>query len=530
MCGDGRGVWLDALAWSPDGKHLAAGTRDDAIIILAAANGAVETKIATSIRPSALTYTARGDQIVAAIGSKVRIFDVAGGSSADFTGECSSIELGAASRDRSVLVVGGERGAVCAYSIDKRARIAEYPDAHHFNPVASVSVSADGTSYATAGHDQWLQISLGGKLVTDTPQFPKQTHAIALLGDGNVVTAIDHTIAIAPAATARAATKVLADVVDVKMIVPSNDGKRLAIRTDGALEILGIDGKALAGPGAGHTAWLVAVGELPDGKVASIARDDRLIVWDGITPKRPLGTPGDGIWTGAIAARAPIAAASRGLEPTQIYDLATGKLVTSIEPDRYHSLTDVAVSPDGATLLALHQNEVRAWNARTGEALGVMWTRSSNGASGDPAIAFSPDGTKAVIAGSFVDVYDLATRKGLRSFPGPRESVSAALAADGTVAVGDSDRQVTIYGPDGKQLRQWDASSYSITGVGFAGRDRLVTSSLDGSTALWRLSDGHELARVRDHRGSVTKLSITGDGKRAITGGTDGRVIVYELR
>ncbi|HEV7555340.1 MAG TPA: WD40 repeat domain-containing protein, partial [Kofleriaceae bacterium] len=319
---------IDAVAWSPDGKHVAAGTRRDSIVILAAATGAVETKITTTMRPAALTYTARGDQIVAATGDKVRVFDVAGGSAADFAGECSDVELGAASRDRSVLVVGGERGAVCVYSIAKRARIAEYPNAHHYNPVASVSVSADGTSYATAGHDQWLQVWLGGKLATDTPQWPKETHAIALVDGGNVVTAIDHTIAIAPAATPRIATKALAEVVNARMVVPSNDGKRLAIRTDGALQIVGIDGKSLAGPGAGHTAWLVAVGELPDGHIASIARDDRLIVWDGTTPKRTLGAPGDKVWAAAIAARAPIAVTSSGIGPTRVYDLAAGKLVT----------------------------------------------------------------------------------------------------------------------------------------------------------------------------------------------------------
>jgi WD40 repeat protein len=497
-------------------------------MILAAATGAIETKITTTW-PTALTYTARGDQIVAATRDKVRVFDLAGGSAADFTGECSSIELGAASRDRSVLVVGGERGAVCVYSIAKRARIAEYPDAHHYNPVASVSVSADGTSYATAGNDHWLQVWLGGKLVTDTPEWPKETHAIALVGNGNVVTAIDHTIAIARAATPRIATKALADVVNAKMIVPSNDGKRLAIRTDGALQIIGIDGKALAGPGAGHTAWLLAVDELPDGHVASIARDDRMIVWDGATPKRTFGTPGDDVWDGAIAARAPIAATT-GLGPMRIYDLVTGKLVTSIDPDQLHHPSAPALSPDGATVLALDNDEVRAWSARTGQMLGVLWKRASNGASGAPAIAFSPDGAKVVIAGSFIEVYDLATRKLLRSFPGPRESRSAAVAADGTVAIGDSDREVTIYSADGAKLRAWQAARYSIIGVGFAGRDRVVTSSMDGSTALWRLSDGHELARVSDHRGSVTNLGMSGDGQRAITGGTDGRVIVYELR
>jgi WD40 repeat protein len=520
---------IDGLAWSPDGKHLAAGTRGNAIAIFAAATGKLEHGIPGAGEVRALTYSATGDQLIATRVSSVHAWNVADGSPAgDFTGDCSSIEVGAASRDRSVFVVGAERGGVCAYSIAKRARIAEYPDAHHYNAVSAVSVSDDGASYATAGNDDWFQIWLAGKLVPGGGHVLHRATAIALVGD-KVVTSIDHTIGVGPAATAGNPVTALADIVGATMIVPASDGKRLAIRTQAALQIVGIDGKLVAGPGAGHTAQVVAVGELPDGHVASIGRDDRLIVWDRTSPLRTLGSPGDKVWDGAIATRAAIAVTVSGLDPIRVYDLAAGKLVTSIELPRYESANTVAISPDGGTIASVtHDHVLRLWNARTGAELVAI--ASAGTESFNNRLAFSPDGASLVVAaGGSIGVIDVATRKTRRSFPGPHEAHAIAVAADGRIAVSDSDRSVAVYAADGTKLREWAAADYWVTGVAFAGAD-LVTSSLDDSTALWRTTDGHELARVRDHRATVETVAVSLDGKRAITGGSDGRVIVYELR
>jgi len=108
-------------------------------------------------------------------------------------------------------------------------------------------------------------------------------------------------------------------------------------------------------------------------------------------------------------------------------------------------------------------------------------------------LAFSPDAKQlaAVGAGGTAVLWDLTTRKQIRSFLGHRRAVfSAAFTPDGA---------------------------------------RLATSGGDGTVKIWDAKTGTELLTLLGHTGRVTSLAISKDGTRLATASEDGTSRIYLL-
>ncbi len=109
------------------------------------------------------------------------------------------------------------------------------------------------------------------------------------------------------------------------------------------------------------------------------------------------------------------------------------------------------------------------------------------------AIAFSPDGRYALLAGSdkTVRLHDIDAGRDIRRFIGHTASVWAVA-----------------FSPDGK---------------------RALSGSADASVRLWDVETGREIKRLAGHEALVTTVAFSPDGRKALSGGYDHNVILWDL-
>jgi len=115
-------------------------------------------------------------------------------------------------------------------------------------------------------------------------------------------------------------------------------------------------------------------------------------------------------------------------------------------------IASVAFSPDGQ-LLATGSNAVRVWDLKTGETVHVLWRNDERYAVVDITVAFDPDGQQiaasvGVNGDSTIRIWDSATGKELRKFPGFSGQVLLAFSPDGRWLVAASRNEARV--------RRWD--------------------------------------------------------------------------
>ena len=146
--------------------------------------------------------------------------------------------------------------------------------------------------------------------------------------------------------------------------------------------------------------------------------------------------------TFAFDSRAALSGAADG--SLILWDAATGRMLNRFTGHRYR-ITSVALAPDGRTALAgscdyrgiytdatCTTGELYLWDVRTG------WRRSSfmGHRDGIIRVAFAPDGRTifSVTSSNIVTVWDVQTRRAIRSFGSEGATTAAAFSADGKLA------------------------------------------------------------------------------------------------
>ena len=189
-------------------------------------------------------------------------------------------------------------------------------------------------------------------------------------------------------------------------------------------------------------------------------------------------------------------------------------------------------------------------------------------------LAYSPDGTRLVVAGSIgMWVYDAQTRDAVALFTGHTDIVSSATYApdggmlasgswDNTVRLwdaqtgrlkktllGHSDRVVSVaYSPDGGTLasggwdntvRLWDArtglpkvslvhSHWVHTLVYSPDGSKIATGAQDGSVRLWNVATGETLVTIPAHAEAVTSIAYAPNGGAIASGAQDGAIHLWD--
>jgi len=198
--------------------------------------------------------------------------------------------------------------------------------------------------------------------------------------------------------------------------------------------------------------------------------------------------------------------------------------------------------PEGVVGLGTVAGGAKALVATGGEvvtvdlATGREVERRPLGTSAGRAVAFSPDGKLALVAGDepTVGLFDLATgkeRHALRGAGGrPR---SLAFSPDGKlVLAGFDDNVIHLWDVDrGAEVRKFEGHTDQVFALAFSPDGRRFASGAsvtDPAARVWDVATGKALARLEGNAEAVYAVAFSPDGKSVLTGGEDDSVRLFD--
>jgi hypothetical protein len=217
----------------------------------------------------------------------------------------------------------------------------------------------------------------------------------------------------------------------------------------------------------------------------------------------------------------------------RLWDLATGQTLKTLT-GHTGGVRSVAFSPLGSRALSASEDKtLRLWDLATGQTLLTL-----TGHTGDVnSVTFSPDGKRA-LSGSddwTLRLWDLATGQTLKTLTGHTKEVrSVAFSPDVKQALsGSLDKTLRVWDLANGQTLMIRAAEVSWSVAFSPDGKRALSGNYDGTVRLWDLATGQIVKTltaptigrpVADFQRSVMSVAISPDGKRALSGSSDGTV------
>jgi RNA polymerase sigma factor (sigma-70 family) len=547
-----RGGWtvgIYSLAFSPDGKLLAAGEGDVRISLWDAASGEPRGTLAAS-GADVITFLPDGQRLLSAKGGTVHLWSVGGK-------ELRAVEVGSSFR---------------------RMPLALAPDGKSFaaGPDRDITQSDGMIRYVIRSEGTVSLWDIAANKERHRLDVPHQVLAVAISPDGNTLAySQDQTIHLLDVASWKEGRRI--DIAEGRAfnLAFSPDGQVLAASCRSDLQLWNVaTGRPLLRR-AGHSAAVDTVSFLDGGKrLLSTCRETGIArVWD-VDSGRQLHTfAGDWSPLGVVALSADgkLLASAGQFNRMSIWDTAAGQRVRLLQvekapPSKYaHDIRQLALSQDGRRLTSISNNNtgdramtILVQDAATGEQRSRLTepilekpSRATN------APTLSPDGrVMAQTAGRTIRVRDVSSGELLRSLQpeklqadeilinAPTFSKDGRLLACVSTIQSPSDR-----GPRGKgnKLHLWELATgkevgcfpvpFALAGV-FSPDGHMLASASDPADMrlrdtpirLWDAITGEEVGLLEGHGTFAASLAFAPDGQALATGLTHSTVLLWDLQ
>lgn len=578
----GHAMRVDGLAFSPDRRLLASGSKDNTVRLWDVERALELRKLSGHANwIKAVAFSPDGKLLATgALDGVVKLWEVSSGRELKSLSGGGSINAIAFSPDARLLATGNAEHAVQLWNAQTGQT--ERTLAGHSGAVLCVAFSPDGRTLATGARDNSVKL---WDVTTG-----RETHALA--GHAGRVRTLafspdsrrlasgsdDRTIKIWDAASGRE-TRTLAGMNDAVVSVAFTDGGRSVIAAGAGLRALrswdAESGRQLeASSDAESLETLEAATFSADGKlVATSSGDKTVVVRDVSAPKAPrvFETRASGVYATAFSPDGKWFASGSKDNTVRLWETATGRELLNLAGN-IGVINSVAFSPDSRAVAAGGlSGGVKLWEVMTGREL----MKLAGHAESVNAVAFNAAGVLASASNDrTIKLWDTAAApaRELRTLAGHGGEVHAlAFSADGArIASGSSNGEIKMwntadgqtvrtldghtalvssvaFGPDGKTLasasydqtaRVWDAASGQIIRTS-NGADKFtcVAYSRDGQTLLagnsrgeikfWNAANGADVRTLGAHTDAVNALAFSRDGRWLVSGSEDGSTRVW---
>jgi WD40 repeat protein/Cdc6-like AAA superfamily ATPase len=529
-----------SMAFSPNGKYLAAGDADGQIHLWKVGDYQKIFTRQKHIAPvRAIAYSPDGKTLVSGSDDcTVKLWNVE-------TGEClytfeeheNWVRAVAFSPDGKILASGCRDKTVKLWNLETKECL--YTLNHDLNWVDSITFSPNGRFLASGSKDSLVRLwdVETGAILHIFEGHTDRVRSVVFSPDGEILASgsRDKTVKLWNVSTLQLIDTLEAHSSSVRSIAFSPDGKTLASgSSDRMVKLWDVSTSQCSQILQGHTNLIWAVAFSPDGKTLASGGGDHIVkLWDVHTGHVSKVLPGYTNWVRSIAFSPDGKFLTSGSSDhkVRLWDVNTCQCLRTFDGHTCH-IRSVAFSPDGKLIASGSDDKtVRLWNLATGECVCIFQELHSC----IRAVAFSPDGKILASGGSdqIVRLWNVETGKLSKSFHGHEFWVrSLAFSPDGEI-LASSSSDLTI--------RLWDVATSECLKI-FTGHEgwvrsldfspdgkTLASSSSDLTVRLWDVATGECLKIFTGHQGWVRTVTFSPDGQTIASSSADKTVRLWNV-